>query len=57
MILPLFQEAIEDLPTYIQQNLMEGNKNVRIFRNDNQAHIKIFIFHYMEMCFGKNKSA
>lgn len=27
-----------------------------MFYRDNQAHIKIFTFQYMEMCFGKRKS-
>ena len=35
--------------------LMEGKKQIKIFQNDNQAHIKIFIFHYLYMCFDKNK--
>ena len=54
-VVSLFHDAIEPVPNYLEQIMMEGKKKFKIFQNDNQAHLKIFIFHYLHLCFDKEK--
>jgi protein-L-isoaspartate O-methyltransferase len=52
----IFEDATRNLPRWLEQNFKESGQMIKIFRNDNQAHLKIFVFQYLEMCYGSTRS-
>jgi hypothetical protein len=52
----VFQEATGKLPKFVEQNFDQPDQIIKVFRNDNQAHLKIFIFQYLEMCYGGSRN-
>ena len=48
-----FLDAIEPFPMAIEHYTEGGRAKIKIFQNDHQAHIKIFILQYLSICFNK----
>lgn len=47
----IFNEAIGQLPTFLKQNLVDDARNIKVFKNDEHAYIKIFYFQFLKLCF------
>lgn len=41
----------EDLPAFFDQNLVDPGRIVKVFNDDPQAHIRIFYYQYLKLCF------
>ena len=47
----IFNEPIGQLPTFLKQNLVDDARNIKVFKNDEHAYIKIFYFQFLKLCF------
>jgi hypothetical protein len=49
-----YQEVFKNasaLPTFFESNLVDPGRVVKSFLNDPQAHIRIFYYQYLRLCF------
>lgn len=47
----LFTDASGKLPTFLNENLLDEARTIKVFRNDSVAYIKIFYFQFLKLCF------
>ena len=41
----------QDLPEFFSQNLVDPARIVKVFVEDPQAHIRVFYYQYLKLCF------
>jgi hypothetical protein len=46
----------QHLPEFFEQNLVDPARVVKVFLDDPQAHIKVFYYQYLKLCFEINNS-
>lgn len=47
----IFVEASGKLPQFLNQNLVDDARTVKIFLDDDLAYVKIFYFQFLKLCF------
>lgn len=47
----VFNDAKGQIPAFLQENLLDEARCVKIFVNDDYAMMKIFYFQFLKLCF------
>lgn len=47
----LFTDANGKLPIFLNENLLDEARTIKVFQDDSVAYIKIFYFQFLKLCF------
>lgn len=47
----VFSDATGHLPRFLQENLLDDARCVKLFCNDDHAVMKVFYFQFLKLCF------